>query len=186
MNDQVTDILLLKQISEGNHTAFTTLFKKYYKPLVLFAHTFVKNQTIAEDLVQNFFCKLWEKQEYSVNITSCKSYFYTAIKNYCQNYLRDQKIMTDVPLPEESTESNILDLIMEEEIYNKLTEAIQQLPEKCKNIFLMKLQGSNNTDIALQLNITEETVRSQIRRGKNLLKAQIQFGAVLLIALNFL
>ncbi len=185
MNEQ-TDILLLKQISEGNQAAFTTLFKRYYKPLVLFAYSFVRNQNVAEDLVQNFFGKLWEKQEYSENISYCKSYFYTSIKNYCQNYIRDQKIITDIPVPEESTESNILNLIMEEEIYNKLTQAIQQLPEKCKKILLMKLQGIENTEIASQLNITEETVRSQIRRGKNILKTRLELSIALLTVLNFL
>lgn len=181
-----TDNLLLQLISQGDNIAYTTIFRKYYKALVIFAHTFLKNKETAEDLVQNFFCKIWEERINLSKIENCRSYFYISIHHTCLNYLRDNKIITGNPLPEKPAEENMLDILMEEEIYRILIENIRQLPGKCKDILLMKINGMGNTEIAAQMNITEETVRSQIRRGKNLLKTHMQLTAALLIALHLL
>ena len=71
-----TDNYLLQLIRQGDCMSFTTLFKKYYKVLVLFAHSFVKDKDVAEDLVQSFFCKLWEDRLTMAKITNCKNYLH--------------------------------------------------------------------------------------------------------------
>ena len=81
-----------------------------------------------------------------------------------------------VPFPDNLTEDNLLNTIIEEEISVKLIEKIQLLPEKCRNIMLMKIQGMDNKTIAATLHIREETVRSQIHRGKEILKNHFQMA----------
>ncbi len=170
-----TDNYLLQLIRQGDCMSFTTLFKKYYKVLVLFAHSFVKDKDVAEDLVQSFFCKLWEDRLTMAKITNCKNYFYIAIRNRCHNYIRNNKLIP-VPFPDNLTEDNLLNTIIEEEISVKLIEKIQLLPKKCRNIMLMKIQGMDNKTIAATLHIREETVRSQIHRGKEILKNHFQMA----------
>ena len=63
--------------------------------------------------------------------------------------------------------------MMEEEVYRELYAAIQKLPERCRRIFLLKLDGEENQKIADMLQISEETVRSQLRRGKELLQNNV-------------
>ena len=98
-----TDNYLLQLIRQGDCMSFTTLFKKYYKVLVLFAHSFVKDKDVAEDLVQSFFCKLWEDRLTMAKITNCKNYFYIAIRNRCHNYIRNNKLIP-VPFPDNLTD----------------------------------------------------------------------------------
>lgn len=75
--------------------------------------------------------------------------------------------------------------MMEQEVYRELYTAIHKLPNKCRDIFLMKLGGQDNQKIALELGISEETVRSQLRRGRELLQKQLT-GLSLLAALSYI
>jgi RNA polymerase sigma-70 factor (ECF subfamily) len=173
MEEKHANQATLALISQGDEAAFASIFKEYYKPLVLFANAIVKDSAAAEDLVQAFFCKLWEERESLTGISRCKSYFYQAIKNCCQNYLRHQRIIATLPPVEEVQEEGILKTIMEEEVYVELIRQVERLPSKCREIMLLKLQGMDTTEIAAICHVTEETVRSQYRHGKTLLKKQL-------------
>ena len=54
--------ILLEKLAEGDHSAFSTVFKAYYKDLVQFAFTFTKDADNAEEAVQEVFVRLWEKR----------------------------------------------------------------------------------------------------------------------------
>ena len=58
------------------------LFDRYYRPLVLFADEFLKDSSAAEDLVQDFFVKLWE-DDYLLKVAegALGSYLYSAVRN---------------------------------------------------------------------------------------------------------
>ncbi|MDR0765439.1 MAG: sigma-70 family RNA polymerase sigma factor [Odoribacteraceae bacterium] len=164
----------LALISTGDMSVFTSTFKKYYRPLVLFANAIVKDVDVAEDLVQAFFCKLWEERSSLARVTCCKSYLYQSIKNCCQNYLRHQRVVAALLPPGEVLDETILQTIMEEEMYVELIRQIDLLPPKCREVMLLKLQEMDNSMIATTCHVTEETVRSQYRRGKALLRKQLQ------------
>jgi RNA polymerase sigma-70 factor (ECF subfamily) len=161
-------------ISEGDTSAFSLIFKMYYRPLVLFANAIVKDSDVAEDLVQAFFCKLWEERESLARVTCCKGYFYQAIRNGCQNYCRHQRVVARLPPPEEGQEKSILQAITEEEVYLELIRQVERLPGKCREVMLLKLQGMDTLDIATACRVTEETVRSHYRHGKDLLRKQLR------------
>ncbi len=55
------DIEILKLIKEGDKTAFETLFKQYYRMLVIFAAKYLRSAEDAEELVQQVFVSVWEK-----------------------------------------------------------------------------------------------------------------------------
>ena len=70
-------------------------------------------------------------------------------------------------------EDDFVGRMMEEEVYRELYDAVRRLPARCRDIFILKLDGADNRDIARQLDITEETVRSQLRRGKEILRRKL-------------
>ncbi|MDR2414854.1 MAG: sigma-70 family RNA polymerase sigma factor [Odoribacteraceae bacterium] len=163
----------LTGVSNGDVEEFTTLFKRYYKPLVLFANTIVKDDDVAEDLVQAFFCKLWEERGSLARVTRGKSYLYQSVKNCSYNYLRHQRVVASLVPPDEAFDEDILQTIAEEEIYAELIRQVDLLPPKCREVMLLKLQEVDVPTIAATCQITEETVRSQYRHGKTLLKKQL-------------
>ena len=148
--------ILVKRVSKGDRKAYAALFHEFYTPLLLYSKKFTKNREVSEDIVQDFFCRLWEDRKRLVNDKSFHAYMYSAVRNRSLNYLRD-----------------FLREMMEEEVYRELYAAIQKLPERCRRIFLLKLDGEENQKIADMLQISEETVRSQLRRGKELLQNNV-------------
>lgn len=175
-----TSMLLL---SQGDTTVFTRIFTAFYKPLVLFAFSSVREKEAAEDIVQAFFCRLWEERQTLSGIKHPKSYFYQAVRNACLNYIRHRKVVSELPLAEEE-DATILQTLVEEEIYLELIREIERLPSKCKQIMLLKLKGMDNTAIAAEQNISEETVRSQYRHGKDLLRKRL--GSTMIALICFL
>lgn len=160
--------VLVKKLSAGDKDAYSSLYQMYYVPLVHYSCRIVKKQEVAEDIVQGFFCWLWEEHRRLTEITYFKTYFYTAVRNLSLDFLKI-KTLNNIPEKESATTGNFLEDIMEEEIFRLLHTAIQQLPQKCRQIMLMHLEGEDNQQIAKELNINEDTVRSQLRRGREIL-----------------
>lgn len=132
----------------------------------------IKPREASEDIIQDFFCRLWEDRKRLVNDKSFYAYIYSSVRNRSLNYLRDSRSISIEGFEKQSDEDFLREM-MEEEVYRELYAAIQKLPERCRQIFLLKLDGEENQKIADKLQISEETVRSQLRRGKELLQNNV-------------
>lgn len=163
---------IFKLLADGDRQAYASIFREYYGPLVLYSRRFVGEADVAEDIVQEFFCHLWENRKRMGEIRSFKTYLYTSVRNRSLNYLRDNHVVS-IEGVEVQKEEDFLMEMMEAEIYRELYAAIDKLPDKCRVIFLKKLGGLDNQEIAQELVISEETVRSQLRRGRELLQKQL-------------
>ncbi|MCU4174066.1 RNA polymerase sigma factor [Carboxylicivirga sp. N1Y90] len=161
-NDQQT----LLSLKNGNRDAFDTLFRKYYQSLCRFAFNFLNDESLAEEAVQNTFMYLWEKRKNYQIPKSFKAYIHRSVYNECLRIRKWEKKTSEVEstyallLPEEWTDN-------EQEQWNKIkpiiNKAINQLPQKCRDIFLMRRQeGLSNQEIANYLNISIKTVENQM------------------------
>ena len=164
--------ILVRQVSNGDREAYATLFHEFYTPLLLYSIKFTKNRDASEDIVQDFFCRLWEDRKRLINDKSFHAYTYSSVRNRSLNCLRDTHSVSIEGFEKQSDEDFLREM-MEEEVYRELYAAIQKLPERCRQIFLLKLDGEENQKIADMLQISEETVRSQLRRGKELLQNNV-------------
>lgn len=175
----------IQLLAKGDKQAYATVFREFYRPLVMYACRFVVDRDAAEDIVQSFFCRLWENCSQLVNIKSLRSYFYSSVRNRSLNYLRDKHVV-GLEEAEVRKEEDFLMEMMEEEVYRELYAAIYRLPDKCQQIVLMKLIGKDNREIAAELLLSEETIRSQLRRGRELLHKQLSgiLAVLVLIQLN--
>lgn len=59
---QIPDSTICSLLNQGEEKGMEYLFTRYYKPLVLWAASFLNNIPQSEDLVQDFFIRLWEKR----------------------------------------------------------------------------------------------------------------------------
>ncbi len=118
--------------------------------------------------------QLWENRLKFEKIDDVKSYIYMMVKNGSLDVLKKQnkKVKLD-----ESISDDILEFdfnILQEEVYAILINALDSLPEKCKEVFeLSCLEGMKYKDIAQQLNISINTVKSQRARAIELLKVKL-------------
>jgi len=162
------------KITLQDKAVFNVVFKEYYATLVLFSNNYTyRNQEASEDIVQDVFVKLLNDKREFQNLLVLKSYLYTSVKNACLNYLKHLKVKNIYKTEEEASfnkEGFFLDNVLEEEVFIHLNNAIHQLPEKCRQVFELSLKGIKNKEIATQMGISIETVKSQKKRGKVLLK----------------
>lgn len=142
-------------------------FRYYYRPLTLFALHYVKDTDVAQDIVQECFANLWEKQTSETPAANIKSYLYTMVRNKCVDELRQSD-----HLPIALEPSDLDAYISEEEcerrsiIEARLWTAIDKLPERCREIFLLsKRDGLKYQEIATKLDISVNTVENHVRKA---------------------
>ena len=172
------DSQILEGLRSGREDAFRQLFEEYYRNLVIFAGKYLNDPEAARDTVQDFFLNLYETRE-SLNIrSSVKSYLYSSVRNRCLNRLKHERVM-DRHRDEVLQEEVIRDPGPEEKMKETELEAmihriVAGLPEQCRRIYIMsRVDGTNNMEIASELNLSVRTVETQISKALKVLREKL-------------
>jgi len=167
----------IKQLKGGNNQAYSYLVKTYHKPLFIYAVNLTRNDTLAEDVVQNVFLKIWEYRKRLKTVNSIKSFLYKMTYNEFVNQYKKNKSFSVIDKAyiealAEAVEDDNSDLLKQKTVL--ITEGIKLLPPKCKETFLLsKKEGLTNIEIAEYLNVSIKTVEGQITKGYRLLRLHI-------------
>jgi RNA polymerase sigma-70 factor (ECF subfamily) len=104
------------------------------------------------------------KREKTDVTSSVKSYLYQSVKNRCIDYLRKEKSTSEISeIVENINQTPFRDLVEEAELNDRINASINQLPEKCREIFLLcRFEGLKYAEIAKKLNISVKTVEMQM------------------------
>lgn len=140
--------------------------------MCLYALHYLGDSDMAEDVVQECFATLWEKLEAGLAVANRRAYLYMTVRNRCLDQLRRKGMQTESLKPYD-TYGIIDDDDAQErsQIEARLWTAIDSLPEKCREVFLMsKRDGLKYEEIATELGISENTVRNQISKALKMLK----------------
>lgn len=183
--------LLIERLSEGDKTAFEIIFRHYYPGLVIYSSNFTRGREQAEEIVQDFFLRLWEKRFDIDSNRSLKSYSFQSIKNRSLNFLRDQKVKDEYikELLQLSRENIIFneDLYLASELQKKIEASMGKLPDKCREVFTMsRFKGMSNEEISSNLNISKRTVETHISKAIKILKIELKDYIGLLLLLSIL
>ena len=152
---------------------FEKYFRVMYLPLGMYALRIVENTEIAEDVVSEVFSKIWQKLERGEEIGNFKTYIYRSVRNDCISYLRKQKETVGLEnIPEADEES-----IDTSERDAKIWKAVEELPEKCRRVFLLsKRDGLSNEEIAEEMGISIKTVKNQMTKAFSRLREALSDG----------
>jgi RNA polymerase sigma-70 factor (ECF subfamily) len=153
------------------------IFDTYYTRLVSYANRFLTIIGEAEDLVQDVFIHLWEKENTFPDETSLKIYLYKVVRNKCYNMIKHNKVKHKYAENTiRSLEDNNLFLkeILEEETISQLHKAIEVLPNRKKEIIKLSLKGLKNSQIADELNIKLQTVKTLKSQAYKILRDQLR------------
>lgn len=153
------------------------LYDLYVDPLTLFLSHYTRNQHKIEDVIQDVFIKIWEDRE-TVSIFYIKTYLYTAAKNRMLSELRNEKnrlAHLENWANEIIAKKHAEDCVDVEEFRPVYEQAIQQLPEKCRDIYLLsREQEKSYKEIAEIKNISIKTVENQISIALKKIKSYVQ------------
>ncbi|HBL77310.1 MAG: hypothetical protein A2W90_21935 [Bacteroidetes bacterium GWF2_42_66] len=149
---------------EWNENTFEKLYDEYYSSLCFFANKYLQDLDLSRSLVQELFVNLWLKREKIVVRDSIKPYLYKAVRNKSIDYLRESKKSVRLSdISESRLNSPFEDKLEEAELNNRINQSINELPEKCREIFLLcRFEGLKYNQIADKLNISVKTVEMQM------------------------
>lgn len=168
---------------------FEEMFRQFYKPLYNFALRMLRDDVVADDIVQDVFCAVWDKRsqvDFSIPI---KSYLYRAVHNRCLNAINDRRNHVNIENGLSEEELTIFSVIAQaddleiKDMQNALSEGIHLLPERCKEIFqLSRLKSKKNREIAEELGISVKAVEKQITKALLLIREHLKSLGLLALA----
>lgn len=148
-------------------------FRKLYLQLGMYALRIVGDSDDAEDIVEETFMKAWQAISSGTVIENFSSYIYRSVRNECVSYLRRRTDFENIDtIPEISDE--VIDTSVRDA---RIWKAIDSLPEKCREVFLMsKRDGFSNQEIADELGISIKTVKNQMTKALSRLREALSSG----------
>jgi RNA polymerase sigma-70 factor (ECF subfamily) len=176
----VSDSELVRRIRAGDERALEAVFRAHYAGMASFVQRFVRSPDVAEELVQDLFLKLWAKREQLSEIETFRTYLFRAARNHALNYLRRQKLerrwQEEHVDDEEAASTPLADEdASEHEVAAAVREAIDRLPPRCREVFLLSRDGGlTYAEIARTLDISVKTVETQMGRALKSLRGALQ------------
>lgn len=155
---------LILGLKKGDHDSYETLFELYYAKFVNFADTVLRDRTVAKDIVQEAFIRLWLNRSRLDENQSLENYLYVIVKRLLLNHIRDTK--PALSLESESAQAVQTNswggqdlIVIANETRNRINDAIDRMPPQRRAVFTMsRNQGLSNKEIAESLQISVKTV----------------------------
>ncbi len=172
----IPDNTLILRIAGNDYVSFNELFMRYYSRLCSSILEITHDKDTAEDIVQEFYIKLWvHRNEISIK-ENVRSYLFTSCRNAALNFIRNENTrkksiekLSDQQKPDDEDPSDMEDYL------TKLETCIEQLPERSKQVFRMyKFEGRPQKEISEKLNISIKTIKNQIWKSLQYLRSCIE------------
>ncbi|RMG32040.1 MAG: RNA polymerase sigma-70 factor [Bacteroidetes bacterium] len=162
--------IVIARLRAGHEATFEAVFRQYYAGLCAYAHQYLKEKELAEEIVQQLFCKLWEKRQSLEIKSSLKSYLFNAVRNNCLSHLRHEKVKAEYRqyslYRQAEVQLGFEDEVQQAELQQLIHAAIAALPEQCRRIFEMsRFEGMKYREIALTLGLSPKTIEAQMGKA---------------------
>ena len=178
--------VLTRELKEGKEVAFDYLFRTRYKNLCRFAATFVIHFDVAEDIVQEVFEKIWKKNTRIDEGESIDSYLFVAVRNACFTFLKNKRERVELEVVKQNLETPEEVIEFDTPELNRLWKEIDNLPVQCKIVFkLVVLEDMKYKDVANSLDISVNTVKTQMKIAYKTLREKLRQDQFFLLLLLF-
>ncbi|MEJ2511063.1 MAG: sigma-70 family RNA polymerase sigma factor [Anaerolineales bacterium] len=174
---------LLIKLRERSPAAFQQLFSAYSDKIYRLAVSILENEDDAEDIVQEVFTRFFENLDRFEGRSKIGTWLYRVAYNASIDRLRkyrsrpvaelDISFEDEIPLPDELSDwSESAETVFDQqEIRQKLEDAIQSLPETLRVVFLLRdVEELSTLDTANILEITPGAVKVRLHRARLLLR----------------
>lgn len=174
---------LIQALQQGDTAAFEQVFMAYYKRLHAYACLVLKDSHLAEEVVQEVFCRFWERRKKITIARSLQAYLYAMVYHEC---MREQRRRPLKALPQDSPGTASASGKAEyTELQQQVIHAMGRLPEKCRLVFyLNRVENMKYREVASYLGLSEKTVENQMGKALKLLRVHLaEFMTCLIILL---
>lgn len=183
MFEQEGDLIL--QLKKGQEKAYRYLFDRYYFPLYRMAIFYVRDEFLAENVVEDCFIYIWRKRETLEIHSSLEGYLFTSLRHISLNYLKktrkDPEMNfsaffedgSDIEYP--SNELSVLSKLAGQELDDKIENCITGLPEECRQVFsLSRYENLSYQEISDRQGISVNTVRYHMKNALAQLRKELK------------
>ena len=179
--------IIFERMQKGDSDAFEYFFKTYIDSLYAYALGFCQDVEFAEDVVQEVFVRFWTMREKLSYSDSIYGYLQRSVRNICINQQVHAKVEEKYRQEILSTEEEVFDwenLDELEELRRQLLEAIDRLPEKCREIFVLScVEGLKYAEVCDKLGVSINTVKTQVRFAYKKLRDDLNVPVKIIILL---
>lgn len=191
MKHNFQDKSLLLEFKRGNTHAFRVVYDMFFPSLCFFAKRLVDNDGEGEDIAADSFVKLLNRHDSFNTLSNVKAFLYITTRNACLNYVRySQRQHTskrELNRLQEKTDEHALSHMVHAEVLREVEFEIEQLPNRCKEIFkLIYYERRSADDIAELLGISINTVWVQRAKAIQLIRTNLLKKGMLSALLCFL
>lgn len=171
---------IISQINAKHRDGYKFLYENFYASLCNFSAHFLVKKEEAEDIVQDVFMKLWQSDATFDSITALTSFLYLSVKNTSLNAIRNRAKWSELdPLDKIDADNlkegqTIEQLLIQEEFYREIYNAINKLSPKRREIIMLSMEGYSIIEIANRTGVSVNTVKTLKLKAYRLLRDTIE------------
>ena len=173
----------VKIVDLSDSKQFKAGYEQYFTALKYFALQYIKDEEVVFDLLQDFFMKLWEKGEVFQNEETLKVYLYRGIRNNCLTYIRNkrraEKRLEGYTCDE--LEEDFVSKVIEAEVFAMINQVFEELPESCKRVYRLSLEGKSHQEIADELHIAINTIKRHKNNANHYIRERLEKLLILMM-----
>ena len=181
---------LIRRLKRGDEDAFTELVNLYKRRAFSVAYRILNNIEDAKEISQEAFVRVYRSIDRFREDSNFYTWFYRILVNLCMD-AKKKKGIASVPFSffrrNDGSDNQIvetwsgntkmdgpLDSLLNKELNDKITAAIDALPEKQRTVFILRnYEAMSLKDIAESMHCAEGTVKSHLSRAVRGLRGQL-------------
>ncbi|NDV77969.1 RNA polymerase sigma-70 factor [Dysgonomonas sp. 511] len=177
---------------------FNQLYTDYHPRFVRFANSYVRNTSVAEDIVTEAFIVFWENRENLYENSNLPAYILTIVRNRCLNHLKETKIhhqalsniqehaAWELDMRISTLEACDPQALFSEEVQKIINDTLALLPQKTLDVFVMsRYKNMSHKEIAQALDISTKGVEFHITKALSLLRKSLKDYVFVFLLLFF-
>lgn len=187
--DPASDAAVMLRVAAGDEASFNYLVQRYHRPMIHFLYRMVHNQSIAEELAQEVFLRVYRARDSYRAEARFTTWLYRIATNLAVNHARDtrhersaQTVYLDAPDEETGTTPDLADVeptveqrLLRDERMAAIRSHVMALPERQRMAVLMhKYQGMDYRQIGEVLKLSESATKSLLFRAYQTLRDKLK------------
>ncbi|SMG44830.1 RNA polymerase sigma-70 factor, ECF subfamily [Sphingobacterium psychroaquaticum] len=178
MELNVTDIELVRLLRNGDHDALERIYKRYHHVLYSHAYRRLPDREEVRDILHEIFINLWQNRDTFFITSSLSAYLYAAVRSRVLNVVRNQKVRDSYAQSLQAFMDEGVEVtetkFREKELIRLVEQEVRALPTQMRIIFEMsRFQERSHKEVAEELNISPQTVRTQVRNALRILRVKL-------------
>ena len=178
-NEHSDEKYLITILNKGDDASFEALYRLYSKRLFGYLIRLVKSESIAADLLQDAFIKIWNNRQNIDPEKSFRSYLYRITENLVYDFFRkaarDKKLQAAIIESYDDSYNHVEESFCVAEVDHKLKEVIKLLPAKRRQVFqLIKIEERSYEEVSELLHISVSTINDHVVKATKSVRKNLE------------